>query len=165
MAHRLTQEQAMSFLWQQLQLLPKLSELRLSLRLSFNPATAADIAPLRHLQRLQHLVLAFNGAPFRHEPAARELLAALWHLTQLQSLQLSGCQLHKVQPQPALQHQQQEGRGYRCFAALTASTHLTSLQLWDSAVPIPQEAVDCMFPAGHVLPHLKVLRLLCHDKR
>jgi hypothetical protein len=82
--------------------------------------------------------------------APGELLTALQHLTQLQHLGLRNCKLYQDAP-----WQRQEAN-CRCFAALTASTQLTSLVLTQLCfMPIPQVAFEHMFPAGHVLPHLK----------
>jgi hypothetical protein len=56
----------------------------------------------------------------------------------------------------------QQGENYQCFAALTASTQLTALDLLVIyAMPVPQEAFGYMFPSGRVLPNLKVPRLGC----
>jgi hypothetical protein len=72
-------------------------------------------------------------------------------------LELDRCDLHTVQE---LQQLQGTGRSYKCFSALTASTQLTALVLFeDLNVPVPKAAYTYMFPAKRVLPHLKVLRL------
>jgi hypothetical protein len=151
--------------WQRLQLLPQLSDLtqqRLhrNNNLHNNVYSAADIAPLSNLRSLQRLDLRL-ATPFDKvdESTARALLSALQHLTQLQHLQLYDMALDRV----TAQHQQQ-GESHYCFSALTASTQLTALHIENVMgllVPpsLPEAAVQHMFPPGHVLPHLKVLRL------
>ena len=148
----LPQGQALSNLWQQLQLLPKLSELQLQ---PDKRLTTADLAPLSTLQRLQHLTLGpLDFSPGEEETGAMQLLAALPHLTRLQHVELDCCELHRVQPQ--------QGSG---FPALTASTQLKALvlaQLFD--VPVPQAAFEYIFPQGRVLPNLKVLHVTSCDE-
>ena len=51
-----------------------------------------------------------------------------------------------------------EWGSYKCFSTLTASTQLTALILEDHEELLPQEALHHMFPFGHVLPDLKVIR-------
>ena len=128
--------------------------------------TQRPLAPvfsmLGKLTGLQELHLREPVYPYPSaEQGAQELLTALQHLTQLRHLDLYRCLLCSARPQ------QQGGGGYQCFSALTASTHLTALKIsewnlvtseWDG-VPVPQAAFNHMFPAGHVLPHLKQLTL------
>jgi hypothetical protein len=147
-------------LWhQQLQLLPSLASLRLAFRESMC-VTAADIAPLSNLQRLQRFTLDTPFAVGCDQSSPRALLSALQHLTQLQHLELSKCCLDKVQP--AL-NQQQQPDAYQCFSALTASTQLTALVLaqdkWNAV--IPRAAFSRMFPTGRVVQEIAVLRLDC----
>ena len=162
-----------------LQQQPQLSDLAhlsvLSIRVE--RLTAADIAPLSNLQRLQHLTLHPNNSSAwlyvevaddssdededdpqpipDHVAGPSQLLAALQHLTQLQYLSLQSMGLQRVGAQP-----QQQGDSYESFQALTASTQLTGLILvGGSHMPVPQATFAHMFPPGHVLPHLKVLQL------
>jgi hypothetical protein len=109
----------------------------------------------------QGLTLARVLKPNGSEWSSRALLAALQPLTQLQHLALYRCRLHLVDPQP-----EQEGGGYQCFSALTASTQLTALDLVEYAIPpVPQAAFEHMFLPGRVLPHLKVLGLTSSNLR
>jgi hypothetical protein len=139
--------QGLPLLLHQLQLLqqqPKLSELKLA---GYLP-TAAGIAVLGKLQHLQHFSLRLQDYSEDHEPCARALLAALQHLTQLQHLELHVCGLCAGQPHAS------------SFSALTASTQLTTLSVTDGVLAsVPQAAFGHMFPSGHVLPSLKVLRI------
>jgi hypothetical protein len=94
----------------------------------------------------------------------RELLSAVQPLTQLQCLGLRECNLYEIVPQPQTwQHQQQQQQQQddcQCFSALTASTQLTCLSVYEHHhMPLPRAAFDHMFPAGRVLPHLKQLFL------
>ena len=168
---RLASKQAYSLschraaLWQRLQLLPQLSELKLIV----GSLTAADIAPLSNLQHLQHFVLWLTKDWLfvrrdRNGSVPRELLAALKHLTQLRHLALEGLELPKASLAPhetADSHPWGGTGGYQCSAALTASTQLTALKLTEFGmdVPVPQAAFDHMLPSGRVLPHLKELQL------
>jgi hypothetical protein len=156
----LTEGEVYAILWQQLQLLPQLSELHhLDGRL-----TAADIAPLSTLQHLQHLnvrrldYLWEGFGPTESGPTP--LLAALQHLTQLQHLELNTCTLYLSAPQT-----QQQGGSYQCFSALTASTHLTALIIRGDYEPVPKAAFQHMFPAGWTLPDLQVLRLSSEKRK
>jgi hypothetical protein len=81
--------------------------------------------------------------------SSKPLLDALKHMTQLHHLELQDCYLN----------QQQRGTiNSQCFSALTASTQLTALVLIQQfRMPVPKEAFIHMFPAGRVLPHLKLL--------
>jgi hypothetical protein len=112
---------------------------RLSLLKSFcgeglriGPSTLACLKGLQEL-RLCDVVCA----GISEEQGARELLAALQHLTQLKHLQLSRCHLHTLEPQPDGQLEQQEFDSLSCLSALTASLQLTALVLkqWDD-VPV-----------------------------
>ena len=149
--------QILAAVWQRLQQLPQLSELTLRQHAGSDFVTAADVAPLSNLRRLQHLDLRLSSDTPVEESMPRELLAALQHLTQLRHLQLSDTSLHWVRAQ-----QQQDG-SYQCFSVLTASTQLTALVLeeWVN-MPVPQAAFAHMFCPGRVLPHLKMLRLVGH---
>ena len=79
---------------------------------------------------LQELHLHWPKTSDRLHWISRELLSALQPLTQLRHLELKECWLNRVEPQP-----EQQGYGYQCFSALTASTQLTALILAESAVP------------------------------
>jgi hypothetical protein len=105
---------------------------------------------------LQELHLHWPKTSDRLHWISRELLSALQPLTQLRHLELKECWLNRMEPPP-----EQQGDGYKCFSALTASTQLTALILEESAAPpVPQAAFDHLFPPGHVLPHLQVLSLM-----
>jgi hypothetical protein len=75
------------------------------------------------------------------------LLAALQNLQQLQSLSLHGCKVTAL-----------EGDEMQQYAALTASTHLTQLDLvsYDDCL-MADGAARYMFSEGKQLPHLKKL--------
>jgi hypothetical protein len=80
-----------------------------------------------------------------------ELLIVLQHLTLLQHLELTQCQLYYSDTYPD---------GFQPFSGLTASSHLTALILEEeNSSLLPIEAFPYMFPAGRVLPHLEVLCL------
>ena len=114
------------------------------------PSTLAVVTGLHELR------LLWPKTFDRYQWTSRELLSALRPLTQLRHLELKECWLNRVEPPP-----EQQGDGYKCFSALTASTQLTALILEESAVPpVPQAVFDHLFPPGHVLPHLKVLSLM-----
>jgi hypothetical protein len=151
----LTSGELYATLWQQLALLPKLSELyHYEGRL-----TIADIAPLSTLQHLQRLhVRRLDYCSAESDP--RALLAALQHLTQLQHLELDRCWQHFAEPEP-----QQQGDINQCFSALTASTQLTALVVWGDYEPVPQAAFEHLFPAGRVLPSLRMLQLCSQDHK
>jgi hypothetical protein len=126
------------------------------------PGTLASLTRLRDLRLIDPGIVSDS-----EEQGARELLAVLQHLTQLQHLQLSRCQLHSLepQPQPQLEQQQQQGLdSLSCFSALTASTQLTALVLkqWNDA-PVSQAAFDRIFPPGRVLPRLAILSLTTYS--
>jgi hypothetical protein len=145
---QLTEDQALSRLWQRLRLLPQLTELNLRVNVNL---TAADIGPLSRLQHLQRLDLRLKNLQSTRTSQPGELLTTLQHLTQLQHLNLhhTDCTLYRVSAQ---QHQ--------CFSALTASTQLTGLQIVNLCwIPVPQPAFQHMFPPGRVLPYLKELQL------
>jgi hypothetical protein len=156
-AEDLPQEQVLAVMWQHLQLLPKLSKLKLHInRLTLADSVSETISPLSTLQHLHHF--SFRGdqptavCSVVHRAVAKALLAALQHLTQLQHLELRGCHLDWATFQ--------QGMGYQFFSFLTASTQLTALAVNGGfAVPVPQVAFDHMFPSGRVLPNLKALRL------
>jgi hypothetical protein len=100
------------------------------------------------------------------DQGARELLSALQYLKQLQHLEMFDCKMDtdQLEPRPgsaaeAHAPSQQQGHGYECFSALTASSQLTALHITESGMPVPQAALEHMFTPGHVLPHLKVLFL------
>ena len=95
-------------------------------------------------------------ADFKSGP--RELLGALYHLTQLWHLRLQRCHMHWIQEQ---QEEGEGGGGYQCFSALTACSQLTALVLEGSKMPVPIAAVNHMFPTGRVLPQLQQLTLRC----
>jgi hypothetical protein len=119
------------------------------------------------LTRLQELRLSdIVYAGDSEQQGARELLAALQHLTQLQHLQLNRCHLHTLEPHTDGQSEQQELDSLSCFSALTASTQLTALILkqWND-VPVPRAAFDFVFPQARVLPQLKVLSLTSYGFR
>jgi hypothetical protein len=69
------------------------------------------------------------------------------------------------QQQPVEQQQQQlQHDSYQLFAGLTASSQLTALVLAGHAAPLPSpQALEYMFPAGKLLPHLAVLQLVHHQ--
>ena len=147
----LTQEQLYATLWPHLQLLPQLSDLTMHV----DSVTAETIAPLSNLGHLQRFSWCLRGAwpadDAFDDSGPRALLAALQHLTQLQHLQLEAAALYRVNTL---------GDGLQCFSTLTASTQLTALVLVEWAgMPVRQAAFDHIFAPGHVLPHLKVLRL------
>jgi hypothetical protein len=124
------------------------------------PSSLACLTGLREL-RLRDIngIIYAGAAPDAEQQGARELLAALQHLTQLQHLELKRYHLHSLEPQPR-QQEQQGCDSLSCFSALTASTQLTALAIhqWND-VPVPQAAFDHIFPSGRALPHLKVLSL------
>jgi hypothetical protein len=124
----------------------------------------SGLSCLTRLQELRLSDIVYAGDS--EQQGARELLAALQHLTQLQHLQLNRCHLHTLEPHPDNQLQQQEFDRLSCFSALTASTQLTALVLkqWND-VPVPQAAFNHIFTAEHVLPHLKVLSLTSYGFR
>jgi hypothetical protein len=119
-----------------------------------------DVDNLSTLHDLQHFELAvFDRCDRQHEPGAKELLAALQHLTGLKHLELYHCGLHPDTSQP---HQQ--GDIYQCFSALTASTQLTQLNLTEWVYPpIPSATFQHVFPPGRLLPNLKVLKMCATD--
>jgi hypothetical protein len=134
-------------IWQLLQQLPLLTELQLL----WCWRRIADIPPLGSLQNLQCFRLELSLYFVNHHSGARELLAALQHLKQLRHLQLQSC---------GLGISRYHRDNFNCYSALTASSHLTNLDLEDlSDMPVPQAAFDHMFPPGRTLPNLKVLRL------
>ena len=113
---------------------------------------AADIAPLSNLQRLTHLDVSLSTHYDSGDPVPAGLLAALQHLTQLQYLGVHNC-CDKVGAE-------QGHDSYQCFSALTASTQLTALHISHPfRMPLRRKAFRHMFPAGRVLPHLRVLFL------
>jgi hypothetical protein len=93
-------------------------------------------AALLHMPQLQHI-------SFHNDPAGcfDGILTAMQHLQQLQTLKLSWCQGAA------------EAAG---FAGLTASSHLTSLEL--HACDIPAGLVHDMFWQGHMMPQLQLFR-------
>ena len=115
-------------------------------------ANLAGITGLQQL-RLHHPVGVFRQQ--LSQSGARDLLAAVQHLTQLQHLELQTCSLGCVVRLP----QHQGADSFQCFSALTASTQLTALVLQDHVILVPQAAFHHMFPAGRALPNLKVLHL------
>jgi hypothetical protein len=132
-------------------------------RVRMQPSMLRSLTELQVL-RLQSPIFAAAS----EEQGARELLAALQHLTKLQHLQLSDCHLLTItdglnmEPQPQQQgpQQQPEGDGCQCFSGLTASTQLTALVLFSIVdMPVPKAALQHMFNAGRVLPSLRLLRL------
>jgi hypothetical protein len=139
--HPLPCEQEGALVLEALQQMPRLFDLQLS---GISMATAADLAPIGNLQHLRFLHIRIG----RHHSAATGdpqpqtgLLAALQRLTQLRHLSLAHCCLNGAEPQT--------------LSALTASTQLTNLQVFQQpGLPIPLGAVDHMLPAGRVLPHL-----------
>jgi hypothetical protein len=156
----LTEGEVYAILWQQLQLLPKLSELHhYDGRLA-----AADIAPLSTLQHLQHLNvrrLDYRWEGFGPtESGPTPLLTALQHHTQLHHLELNTCTLYLSAPQ---------GGSYQCFSALTASSQLTAqltaLIIRGDYEPVPKAAFEQMFPARWTLPNLQVLRLSSEKRK
>jgi hypothetical protein len=152
----------LAILWQQLQLLPSPSALRLNFS-RVGGMTAADIAPLSKLQRLQRLTLQspFSSSfPEHVQSHTRALLVALQPLTQLQHLELRECRLGKAAADP---WQRRQGDSNQCFSAVTASTQLTALILETDleSVVVPQAAFSHMFPAGRMLEDLQRLRLDC----
>ena len=124
----------------------------------------SGLSCLTRLQELRLSDIVYAGDSVQQR--ARELLAALQQLTQLQHLQLNSCHLHTLEPHPDNQLQQQEFDRLSCFSALTASTQLTALILkqWNH-VPVPQAAFDHIFPGDCVVPHLKVLSLTSYGFR
>jgi hypothetical protein len=135
----------------------------------------SSLAKLTWLRELHLCTKSHNSDGSKWVP--RELLSALQPLTQLQYLGVRECNLYGIVPEPprlawqqpqddcqSLAWQQsQEDCG--CFSALTASTQLTCLSLYEHHhMPLPRAAFDHMFPAGRVLPHLKQLFLCTRSK-
>jgi hypothetical protein len=132
-----------------------------------------DLASLAALQHLQHstlldAILLPSNAQLTHlqlcmKPDAFStsnlsiLLNGLAGNEQLRHLHLEFGDADKVQysmiPLEAI----------RQCSAFTASSHLTSLQL--SGVQLPSACGKVLFPSGHVLPHLTILKLRGNAKR
>lgn len=93
---------------------PHLSRLLALQQLHVLAAKVIDPAALLSLTQIT--LLALSKCSIRQATAVEELLAALQHLKQLRHLDLTGT-LHAVYPNP------------ECFAALTASSELTTLDL------------------------------------
>jgi hypothetical protein len=106
---QLTDRQALSTLWQQLQLHQLSKPLDLQLRVVVRkPADIAPLSSLQHLQRVK-FQLEYGADEDAYEwdwdphEYPRALLAALQHLTRLQHLELYNCRLDEAGPQPELQ--------------------------------------------------------------
>jgi hypothetical protein len=111
--------------------------------------TTANICPsiLLHMQQLRTLII--SNVVSRRLPV---LMNALQTMQQLQHLDL----------------QQQRGRPLRkadmqLYSALTASSHLTRLELMYDEHMVANGAARYMFAEGKQLPHLKVLRFGVQD--
>lgn len=80
----------------------------------------------------------------------RALLWAVGRLTQLRHLELAQPKNVSRAPDPS------------CFTALTASSHLTSLELQSTMINsgfMPSRALQHMLPPGRQMPHLRQLQL------
>lgn len=131
----------------ELQQLSKLLRLRLTW-CAVPPAVLGSVPQLRML-RLQDCTLLPNRVrdTIQTEGTAA-LLEALPKLTCLEDLQLDLQGLDSISIGP--QH----------FSALTASSHLTQLRLVpEKRMPVPNGAVQHMFPAGRQMPVLQELRI------
>lgn len=110
-------------------------------------------AALSSLSLLQHLRLHYC----RLVGGGSACLAALGGMQQLQKLSLVWDEGSGASPFRAAEP--------RDCAALTASSHLTSLELWcETAGVLPPTALQYMFAAGKQLPQLQRLRLRSNQR-
>jgi hypothetical protein len=131
---------------------PQLQQLTglLELTVQYSLVQPTVLGPLTCLQGLRLLTcrLPLADAEDYDTEATAALLDALSKMTCLQDLSLSLDGLDTVSTAP------------QRFAALTASTQLTSLALnADDKTPLPRGAAQYMFPAGRQLPFLEVLTI------
>jgi hypothetical protein len=107
-------------------------------------------AALPSMSQLQHLVITASYSK-PDEVTFKDLLSMLPELQQLQHLTPAGFVEQEGAPEAAAAY----------YAALTASRHLTELELL--TCKLPPAIVQHMFPAGRLLPRLKKLKLSCYE--
>uniref|UniRef100_A0A383VFP8 Uncharacterized protein n=1 Tax=Tetradesmus obliquus TaxID=3088 RepID=A0A383VFP8_TETOB len=129
---------------------PDLASLTALQHLQLQDAEGLDVGMMSGMARLTHLQLCMAPNTF-DDACMMQLLDVLSDSQQLRHLQLEFCN------DDSLQHSMVAEQLLRQCSALTASSHLTSLQL--SGVRLPAACGEALFPADHFMPHLTTLKL------
>lgn len=130
--------------------LTQLQKLKLADASGFSPVVLASMPQLLLLQLQNCTLVPSRSAAAGGLSGAAEFLAAVRELHQLQHLSVHNSDDNEVPFEDV--------QAIDC-SALTTSNHLTHLEVFSAGQPLPETAIQHMFPAGRVLPQLQHLVL------